>query len=123
MKQMCLLGYCFGCPIVVALRDSHSTRELMCLFLWCRYQAHAAAAADDDDDEGEVDESGVEPNDIELVMTQVQPAALSSYMHACKGFKSVPCWWDIARGNHRVLEVLLTCVIASHRLMCRARRR
>ena len=31
-----------------------------------------AAAADDDDDEGDVDESGVEPNDIELVMTQVR---------------------------------------------------
>ena len=31
-----------------------------------------AAAADDDEEEGDVDESGVEPNDIELVMTQVR---------------------------------------------------
>lgn len=37
-------------------------------------QAQAITAADDDDDEGEVDESGVEPNDIELVMTQVRSA-------------------------------------------------
>ena len=29
-----------------------------------------APAADEDEDDGEVDESGVEPNDIELVMTQ-----------------------------------------------------
>jgi nascent polypeptide-associated complex subunit alpha len=33
-------------------------------------QAEAAAAPEDDDEEGEVDDSGVEANDIELVMTQ-----------------------------------------------------
>lgn len=38
-------------------------------------QAQVAAAADDDDDEGDVDESGVEPNDIELVMTQVRASS------------------------------------------------
>ena len=43
-----------------------------------------APAADEDEDEGEVDESGVEPNDIELVMTQ----ANVSRKKAVKALKS-----------------------------------
>ena len=46
-------------------------------------QAEPAAAADDEDD-GEVDESGVEQNDIELVMTQ----ANVSRKKAVKALKS-----------------------------------
>ena len=37
-------------------------------------QAAAAPAAMEEEDEGEVDETGVEPKDVELVMTQVRPA-------------------------------------------------
>ena len=43
-----------------------------------------APAADEDEDEGEADESGVEPNDIELVMTQ----ANVSRKKAVKALKS-----------------------------------
>ena len=46
-------------------------------------QAEPAAAADDED-EGEVDETGVEQNDIELVMTQ----ANVSRKKAVKALKS-----------------------------------
>lgn len=51
--------------------------------LWSFVQTEAPAA-DDDEDEGEVDESGVEPNDIELVMTQ----ANVSRKKAVKALKS-----------------------------------
>ncbi len=50
----------------------------------CALVQAEAPAADDDDDEGEVDESGVEPNDIELVMTQ----ANVSRKKAVKALKS-----------------------------------
>ncbi|CAL8471580.1 g11122 [Coccomyxa elongata] len=47
-------------------------------------KAESAAQADEEDDEGEVDESGVEANDIELVMTQ----ANVSRKKAVKALKS-----------------------------------
>lgn len=50
----------------------------------CNFVQAEAPAADDDEDEGEVDESGVEPNDIELVMTQ----ANVSRKKAVKALKS-----------------------------------
>jgi len=50
----------------------------------CSFVQTEAPAADDDEDEGEVDESGVEPNDIELVMTQ----ANVSRKKAVKALKS-----------------------------------
>ena len=50
----------------------------------CTFVQAEAPAADDDEDEGEVDESGVEPNDIELVMTQ----ANVSRKKAVKALKS-----------------------------------
>lgn len=52
-------------------------------YVWV-LQAESAAQADEEDDEGEVDESGVEANDIELVMTQ----ANVSRKKAVKALKS-----------------------------------
>lgn len=37
---------------------------------WCFNPVNSAALIEEDEEEGDVDESGVEPKDIELVMTQ-----------------------------------------------------
>ena len=63
---------------IVSLLKEHWSRALI-----LRTQAEPAAAADDED-EGEVDETGVEQNDIELVMTQ----ANVSRKKAVKALKS-----------------------------------
>jgi len=61
----------------------HCQSKFQAEMLWSFVQTEAPAA-DDDEDEGEVDESGVEPNDIELVMTQ----ANVSRKKAVKALKS-----------------------------------
>lgn len=42
----------------------------------------APAAVAEEEDEGEVDETGVEPKDVELVMTQVPPPSPPARVHA-----------------------------------------
>ena len=76
----------------VAVADLH----VMC-------QAQAAAAADDNDDEGEVDESGVEPNDIELVMTQVTSTSIA--IHCLAALPQVHLW-PKNRGRLRDASIL-----------------
>lgn len=53
-------------------------------------QAASLTAAVEEEDEGEVDETGVEPKDVELVMTQVRKFARSTNEQVNQYFIRLP---------------------------------